>query len=252
MSIDNPELDFPITLGFMRRKELIVEKILSEIERVLQSYQQFVVDEAFRIDIVRVQTPNGKGHKQKAYVDIEKLLHTKGSIIQIQNTDDLCCARAIVTALARLEKHPQWDSLRRRYGLQTVLAEQLHQRADVQLCKCGIEEVKKLQVVLPQYQIYDLSKEHFNAIIYEGPKGGLPIFLYCHDGHFDVITMITGFLYRSYFCMTCKKVITQRRVTHAIINACIVTNFILMRRNPGNCVTNVIDTSSPTFASKCS
>lgn len=62
MSIDNPELDFPITLKFMRRSELTVERILSEIERVLQSFQQFVVDETFRIDIVHVQKPYEMGH----------------------------------------------------------------------------------------------------------------------------------------------------------------------------------------------
>lgn len=39
ISIDNPELDFPITLEFIPRHELTVDRILSEIERVLQSYQ---------------------------------------------------------------------------------------------------------------------------------------------------------------------------------------------------------------------
>jgi len=99
--IDNPELDFPITLEFMQRRELTVDKILSEIERVLQSYQQFVVDETFNIDLVHVQNPHGKGNPKKPYVDIAKLLHNKGSVIQIRNNDELCCARAIVTAIAR-------------------------------------------------------------------------------------------------------------------------------------------------------
>lgn len=70
ISIDNPELDFPIILKFMPRWELTVDKILFEIERVLQSYQQFMIDEAFRIDIVHVQNPHGKGHKQKPFVDL--------------------------------------------------------------------------------------------------------------------------------------------------------------------------------------
>lgn len=57
LSTDNPELDFPITLEFMPCQELTVDKILSEIECVVQSYDQFVIDEAFRIDIVHVQNP---------------------------------------------------------------------------------------------------------------------------------------------------------------------------------------------------
>ena len=38
------------------------------------------------------------------------MLKSKGSVIQIRNTDEFCCARAIVTAIARIEKHPQWDN----------------------------------------------------------------------------------------------------------------------------------------------
>ena len=39
MSMDNPELDYPIVMPFMRRSALTVDRILSEIERVLQSYE---------------------------------------------------------------------------------------------------------------------------------------------------------------------------------------------------------------------
>lgn len=49
LSMDNPELDFPIVLRFMRMSELTVDRILLEIERVLQSYEQFVVDETFNM-----------------------------------------------------------------------------------------------------------------------------------------------------------------------------------------------------------
>lgn len=61
VSIDNPELDFPITLEFMPGRQLTVDKLLSEIERILQSYQQFVADESFRKDMLHVQAPHGKG-----------------------------------------------------------------------------------------------------------------------------------------------------------------------------------------------
>lgn len=36
ISMDNPELDYPIVLPFIRRHELTVDRILTEIERVLQ------------------------------------------------------------------------------------------------------------------------------------------------------------------------------------------------------------------------
>ena len=220
ISMDNPELDFPITLEFMPRRELTAERILSEIERVLQSYQQFVVDETFHIDIVHVQNPHGKGNPKKPYVDISRLLQSKGSVLQIRNQDKLCCARAIVTAIARHENHPQWNSIRKGTGLQKLMAVQLHQKAGVALQKCGIEEVKRFQAVLPQYQIHVLSKDHFNAIIYEGPEGAVPIYLYYHDEHFDVITKMTGFLNKSYFCSQCKKGYNNKE-THTCNNPCV-------------------------------
>jgi len=49
MSVQCPELDFPISLPFMRLSQLNAERFLSEIERVLQSYEQFVLDEGLEI-----------------------------------------------------------------------------------------------------------------------------------------------------------------------------------------------------------
>lgn len=106
VSVDNPELDFPIVLPFMKRSAFTVNRLLSEIERVLQSYEQFVLDESIGIELVHVHIPSGRGFKKQPFVDLHKLLHNKRSIIQIRNSDEICCARAIVTAIAREEKHP--------------------------------------------------------------------------------------------------------------------------------------------------
>ena len=42
LTITTPELDFPISIKFMKKSGLTVEVVLSEIERVLQSFEQFV------------------------------------------------------------------------------------------------------------------------------------------------------------------------------------------------------------------
>lgn len=205
ISMDNPELDFPIVLRFMPRSSLTVDRLLSEIERVLQSYEQFVVDETFGIELVHVANVRGSGYKMKPEVDISKMLGKKTSVIQIKNKDDLCCARALVTAIARVDYHPKWNSIRQGRSIQRELAVSLHHKANVPMGKCGIEEVKMFQASLLNYQIHVVSKAHFNAIVYQGPDGGIPVYLYNHDDHFDVITSMTGFLNRSYFCKSCKK-----------------------------------------------
>lgn len=100
---------------------------------------------------------------------------------------------------------PQWNNIRQGRHIQGQLANELHKKADIPVGECGIDEIKRFQAVLPNFQIHVLSKDHFNAIIYSGPEGGVPIYLYQHNRHFDVITTMTGFLSRSYFCTECKK-----------------------------------------------
>lgn len=95
------------------------------------------------------------------------MLQTKGSVIQIRNQDELCCARAIVITKVRVEKHPQWNNIRQGRFIQRQLPGDLHKNAGVPLQKCGLVEVKRFQAVLPNYQIYVLSKDRFNGIVYD-------------------------------------------------------------------------------------
>lgn len=148
------------------------------------------------------------------------MLQDKRSIIQIKNTDNLCCTRAIVTAIAHHEQHPLQNSIRQGRNIQRVLAVDLHRKAQVELKPCGIEEVKRFKAALPNYKIHALSKEMFNGIIYKGPHDGIPLYLYYHDGHFDVITKMTGFLNMSYFCEHCKKGYDHKE-KHACNNPCV-------------------------------
>ena len=217
--LDNPQLDFPIVLPFMKKSQLTVDRLLSEIERVLQSYEQFVLDETLTIELVHVHVVTGSGYRMKPVVDISQMVEKKQSIIQIKNKDKLCCARALVTAIARIEKHPQWNSIRQGRGIQRELATNLHKKAGIPLEDCGIEEIKKFQSVLLDYQIHVISKEHFNAIVYRGPEGGIPIYLYHHDNHYDIITKMTGFLNRNFFCDKCKKGYDHKH-RHACNNPC--------------------------------
>ncbi|XP_052795197.1 uncharacterized protein LOC128228116 [Mya arenaria] len=76
-TMDNPQLDFSIVLSFMRRSELTVDRLMSEIERVLQ--EQFVLNETFGLELVHVHLPTGSGTHGRPYVDISKMLKNKGN-----------------------------------------------------------------------------------------------------------------------------------------------------------------------------
>ena len=51
LSVECPELDFSITVPFIKLRKVNADRIISEIERVLQSYEQFVLDEALEIEL---------------------------------------------------------------------------------------------------------------------------------------------------------------------------------------------------------
>ena len=69
----------------------------------------------------------------------------------------------------------------------------MHERANVPLGVCGIDEIKRFQAILPGYQIHVMSHDHFNAMIYTGQEADHKIYLYMHDNHYDVITSMAAF-----------------------------------------------------------
>jgi hypothetical protein len=60
-----------------------------------------------QLNITHVSLPKGGTGKICDYVDTERFLKDKRCIIQIQNKDDMCCARAIVTAKVKIDGHEQ-------------------------------------------------------------------------------------------------------------------------------------------------
>ncbi|CAB3992512.1 Hypothetical predicted protein [Paramuricea clavata] len=188
------------------RKFRTTERFLAAIERVVQSNDQFTLDDFVSVNVVHMEMPNGAGRKRRDVVNLESYLTKKRGIVQVKNKDDLCCARAIVVAKAILDKDPQYKSIVSRTGtLQDRLAQELHESAGVSLGSCGIPEIKKFQAALPGYQLNVISKEHLNAMIYSGPEAEKHLYLYHHDNHFDVITSMPAFLARKQYCHKCKK-----------------------------------------------
>jgi hypothetical protein len=77
VTLECPDLDFPIRLPFMQMNQLTSELLLSEIERVLQSNEQFVLDHCVQLNISHVSLPKGGTGKRCDYVDTERFLKDK-------------------------------------------------------------------------------------------------------------------------------------------------------------------------------
>ena len=161
-------LDFPISLPFMPRHKLNAERIIGEVQRVLQSNENVNLQDGMQFHLVHVDMPQGGAAVRKRKhcgVKLSKFLDTKQYVIRIRNRDLLCLARALVTDMARQEKHPDWNSIRQGSQRQSILAKELHQRAGVPEGLCGLSEVATFQQVIEDYQIVILSSDHFNAIV---------------------------------------------------------------------------------------
>ena len=205
------QLQFPISIPFCPLEELTVEKVLSNVEKVVQSNEDFRLNDTVTINIIHVEIPRGSGGVKRTTLNIRDHLKKKQSVIPINNKDNLCLARALAVSIARIEKDPRYKQIKEARGhIQLQRALDLHQAANVPLGPCGIDKVKLFQHYLVQYQIIVVSGDQDNAIIYppEPPANPNPeksIYLYYQANHFDVITKLPGFLNTNYFCHVCHK-----------------------------------------------
>lgn len=106
---------------------LNAERIMGEVQRVLQSNENVNLQDGMQVQLVHIGMSHGgvASRKRKHYgFKLTKFLDTKKSVIRIRNNDLLCLARALVTDMARQEKHPDWN-----YSSGTSTAKHLGQRA---------------------------------------------------------------------------------------------------------------------------
>ena len=166
-----------------------LDTLMHKLAGKLNSNQSFHPDQGFQLDLTLVR-PMGTGSGREQDLSPGRMGYAmsrkiKNSIIWIRNSDELCCARAIVTLKARAEckiverkvkeqerrvipdqallrkmkekakdLYTDYNTLRRtseerkKPTLQLIYARQLHRNAEVPEGPCGLEEVKKFQAYL--------------------------------------------------------------------------------------------------------
>ena len=58
------QLDTPISIPFLPVERLTTEKVFSQIERVIQSNQDFRLNNTVTVDIIHVVAPEGRGNPE--------------------------------------------------------------------------------------------------------------------------------------------------------------------------------------------
>ena len=128
------QLDTPISLPFMALEQLTTERVYAQIEKVIQSNQDFRLNDTVTIDINHVAMPEGSGKVKRILPNIRDHLKSKGSVICINNFDHLCLARALVVGIANIENDPKYKQIKRSdRPVQRQRALDLHQAANVPL-----------------------------------------------------------------------------------------------------------------------
>ena len=107
------QLQTPISIPFLPVEKLSTKKVLSHVEKVVQSNEQFRLNDMVTVDIIHVEMPQGSGKSKlrRTTYDIREYLKKKKSIIPINNKDDLCLARALAVSIARIEKDPRYKQI---------------------------------------------------------------------------------------------------------------------------------------------
>ena len=246
--IEDPELKFFVSTNLMNADAINENEIQNLIEEVVESNTDWSIGPNTSISVVSINLPEGahsnfhsgwKGGSSKPidpcvccndkpidfvseYKKKEQALKkfNKKSIIQITNpNDNLCCARAIATAIVRNE-HGTKSALYKqvvadRKKSQYKKAKKLHKKAGVEKGSCGIEEIKKFEAVTG-YNITVIDGDFMNEVVY--PDISSPnyepheddtknIYLYKTQEHYDLIASnrVAGFFSKDNFCHKCKK-----------------------------------------------
>ena len=204
------------TVGEFMQRTARLDELLATLAMKLNSNEAFNPDRGFQVDVVFVAMPGlGSGHRKKhnpGRMCLEKENRKKRCIVTIKNTDQLCCARAIVTMRAYCHKNEcmegfrNWENIKRGLPVQEKLAKELHQQAGVPEGPCGLEELRQFQQTLgSSYQLLVMLRIKPFDLIFKGPDAPHQIRLLKSNDHFDGLTSFPAFLNRSYYCVDCQR-----------------------------------------------
>ena len=188
-----------------------VAALFQRLAQALNSNEQFEMDDSFQVSITQVHhAPQGSGRPRRGkpgHPTMDMLTRNSKSIIRINNRDELCCARALVVAKARVDQHPQLKSIRQGRPLQRTLAWDLHREANVPLGPCSYDALTAFSQTpsLAGYQILLVDAHRSFHITTFGALQDKQLILLHHQSHYDVITKLPGFFGSSYVCAHCWK-----------------------------------------------
>ena len=79
LTLTSPSLDYPVSIPLKRKSNLSARDVLDHIESILNSNQDFRIDNRLKIDVMHSQIPEGRGGKPLAlYKNKDDAVNKKG------------------------------------------------------------------------------------------------------------------------------------------------------------------------------
>ena len=225
--LNAPSLNYPIHIPFHPACDFNADLILNEIERVLNSNENFDISDSVKVNILSVSLPVMGGYKlggiqNRTVPDICSFAKQKKSIITIRDTSDSndCLLRALAVGVALVERK---DSGRykhlSRVESQTAEKKQLlyrPKRFDGFDCesgstnRCTTEDLTiwACSSFLKQYMITLFDRNFMGVFIKSFNDGKDKHFDLLYDPanyHVDVISSTKGLFMVRHYCYVCQK-----------------------------------------------
>ena len=71
--LHSPQLEKPISFPFMPHQRLMTERVLAELERVIQSNHEFRLNDTVDVNIIHIEMPHGGKGSKRSEINLEKL-----------------------------------------------------------------------------------------------------------------------------------------------------------------------------------
>ena len=225
-----------VYVPFMLASELTPKMICDKFDKIVQSYNlnnvELQVNQIFKVKTIVKFMPKGGVYKR---VEIDRrhnrakkslapqeetpmldFLMKTPSIKKVYNTDNLCLLRAVIIAKSYMElKSRPFEYLCDEAGQRSLRFTkkllELCVQTNIPITRqtmCGNEEAAIIERVLQDYQIVIFRSNFKNkefVYLNESKKFNKYIYLCLHEEHYYVVTSMTAFLDRSYFCHQCKQ-----------------------------------------------
>lgn len=218
---------YAINTFLIAKKDMTVQMIKQRFMNIVQSYKDVAYSDQqkqqkFTLTVQVADLIKG-GRKRKrlnpnqpdnqprtsSSNEFEEHCTTKKSIRVVKNDDNFCLLRAIIVAKAYADKENNaYLLLRKNNKKMKKRLDKMCKDLNITNTQCGLNEVKKIEQYLEDYQIMIIDQEGVlepePLYLNETRIFKKHLYLSFTGNHFNVITSMEAFRNRSYYCHLCK------------------------------------------------